>query len=140
LLEKYFDSNRDQLFSDAHIIDPKAVVSSSSSAVAKTRSKICLICYNDMNDEEMTSISCGHEFCVYCWRQYLTNKIISEGVCNAISCAQNGCDIIVDDNTIHNIIEEPKVLVKYRYLMTNSFVASNRFLRWCPTPDCSAVK
>lgn len=66
---------------------------------------------------------------------------MSEGVCNVISCAQNGCDIIVDDNTITNIITDPKVLDKYRYLITNSFVASNRFLRWCPTPDClTAIK
>ncbi|CAG2176376.1 unnamed protein product [Oppiella nova] len=136
LLEKYFDSNRDQLFTDTHIIDPKKAMSS----VANTRkNSLCLICYNDMNGEEMASISCGHEF--YCWRQYLTNKIIGEGVCNAISCAENGCDIIVDDNTIQKIIEDKHVLVKYQYLMTNSFVVSNRFLRWCPSPDClSAIK
>jgi ariadne-1 len=76
-----------------------------------------------------------------CWRQYLTNKIISDGVCNAITCAENGCDIIVDDQTITDIVKEPKVRAKYQYLITNSFVVTNRFLRWCPTPNClNAIK
>jgi len=76
-----------------------------------------------------------------CWQQYLTNKIISEGVCNAISCAENGCDIIVDDMTINQIIKDKKVMAKYQRLITNSFVDTNKFLRWCPTPNCSnAIK
>jgi len=66
---------------------------------------------------------------------------MSEGVCNAISCAQSGCDIIVDDKTITDIIQDSKVMAKYQHLITNSFVVSNRFLRWCPTPNClNAIK
>ena len=66
---------------------------------------------------------------------------MSEGVCNGISCAQNGCNIIVDDKTITQIINDRKVLERYQRLTTDSFVASNRLLRWCPTPDCyTAIK
>jgi ariadne-1 len=76
-----------------------------------------------------------------CWEQYLTAKIVNEGVCNGITCPENGCDIIVDEKTITNIIKEPNVIEKYQHLITNSFVVTNRFLRWCPSPKClNAIK
>lgn len=66
---------------------------------------------------------------------------MEEGACTEISCAESGCDIIVDDETISHMIKDERVRNKYNQLMTKSFVASNRFLRWCPAPDClNAVK
>ena len=28
----------------------------------------------------MTGLECGHKFCVHCWSQYLTTKIMDEGM------------------------------------------------------------
>ena len=48
----------------------------------------------------MTGLECGHKFCAKCWADYLTSKIIDEGMGQTISCAAFGCDILVDDTTV----------------------------------------
>jgi hypothetical protein len=66
---------------------------------------------------------------------------MEEGLCKSIACAAHGCDILVDDVTVMNLLTEPRVRTKYQQLITNSFVECNRLLRWCPSADCSyAVK
>lgn len=115
----------------------------------------------------MTGLECGHKFCTHCWGEYLTTKIMEEGLGQSISCAAHGCDIIVDDVTVMKLVNDSRVRLKYQHLITNSFVEvctkagrflfvektiqskcfvyfslqCNRLLRWCPSADCSyAVK
>ena len=89
----------------------------------------------------MKSLECGHLYCTKCWTEYLTNKIVDEGASQMIECMQGSCNIIVDDQTVMNLITDARVKLKYQHLITNSFVQCNRLLRWCPSPDCSnAVK
>lgn len=89
----------------------------------------------------MTGLECGHKFCTQCWSEYLTTKIMEEGLGQSISCAAHGCDIIVDDVTVMKLVTDSRVKLKYQHLITNSFVECNRLLRWCPSADCTyAVK
>lgn len=48
----------------------------------------------------MRGLECGHDFCTLCWTEYLTTKIMDEGMGQKISCAAHGCDILVDDMTV----------------------------------------
>lgn len=101
----------------------------------------CDICFLKYQYTSMTGLQCGHRFCKSCWIEYLTTKIMEEGLCKSIACAAHGCDILVDDVTVMNLLTEPRVRTKYQQLITNSFVECNRLLRWCPSADCSyAVK
>lgn len=50
--------------------------------------------------QDMTGLECGHRFCAECWTDYLTSKIMEEGMGQTISCAAYGCDILVDDDTV----------------------------------------
>ena len=50
--------------------------------------------------QEMAGLECGHQFCAGCWTDYLTSKIIDEGMGQTISCAAYACDILVDDVTV----------------------------------------
>ena len=50
--------------------------------------------------QQMTGLECGHKFCAPCWTDYLTSKIVNEGMGQTISCAAYGCDILVDDATV----------------------------------------
>ena len=52
----------------------------------------------------MTGLECGHKFCAKCWADYLTAKIIDEGMGQTISCAAFGCDILVDDTTVMSVV------------------------------------
>lgn len=70
----------------------------------------------------MTGLECGHRFCTHCWGEYLTTKIMEEGVGQTIACAAHGCDILVDDATVMRLVRDSKVKLKYQHLITNSFV------------------
>lgn len=99
----------------------------------------CEICYLDLPSKQLTSLDCKHRFCKDCWVNYLTTKIVEEGMGNTISCAATDCHILVDDQTVMNLITDTKVKLKYQHLITNSFVECNRLLRWCPKPECTTV-
>ena len=34
----------------------------------------------DCDVQSLTGLECGHKFCVQCWSQYLTTKIMDEGM------------------------------------------------------------
>ncbi|XP_075621008.1 E3 ubiquitin-protein ligase ARIH1 isoform X3 [Balearica regulorum gibbericeps] len=157
LMERYFDGNLEKLFAECHVINPSK---KSRTRQMNTRSSAqdmpCQICYlNYPNSGEVyqaswqtlcrrvksyfTGLECGHKFCMQCWSEYLTTKIMEEGMGQTISCPAHGCDILVDDNTVMRLITDSKVKLKYQHLITNSFVECNRLLKWCPAPDCHHV-
>ena len=70
----------------------------------------------------MFGLECGDRFCCSCWAEYLTTKIMSEGIGQTIACAAHGCDLLIDDATVMRLLPDPKVRLKYQHLITNSFV------------------
>ncbi|KAK3604434.1 hypothetical protein CHS0354_013834 [Potamilus streckersoni] len=148
LMERYYDGDQERLFAEAHVISPyrrdqgrptRRVTRSAASNSSDNTT--CEICFDSRNTTEMSGLECGHKFCLECWCEYLTSKIIDEGMGQTISCAAYDCDILVDDVTVMKLIHDPKVKLKYQQIITNSFVECNRLLRWCPAPDCGhAVK
>ena len=70
----------------------------------------------------MSGLACGHRFCAACWAEYLTTKVMDDGMGQTISCAAHGCDILVDDETVMRLVSEARVLQRYQHLITNSFV------------------
>ena len=75
----------------------------------------------------MYGMECGHRFCVQCWNEYLTTKIMEEGMGQTIACAAHNCPILVDDATVMKLLTDPKVKLKYQHLITNSFVQVSSF-------------
>ncbi|MGH0125375.1 UNVERIFIED_CONTAM: hypothetical protein FKN15_028756 [Acipenser sinensis] len=136
----YFDGNLEKLFSECHVVNPSK---KSRTRQMNTRSSAqdlpCQICYLNYPNAYFTGLECGHKFCMQCWSEYLTTKIIEEGMGQTISCPAHSCDILVDDNTVMRLITDSKVKLKYQHLITNSFVECNRQLKWCPAPDCHHV-
>ncbi|XP_064618837.1 E3 ubiquitin-protein ligase arih1-like isoform X2 [Lineus longissimus] len=146
LLERFWDGNQDEMFRKACVISPyqkgKGTKKSSSKAPAATAQDLtCEICFLSMPISMMSGLECGHRFCMQCWAEYLTTKIMDEGMGQTISCAAHKCDILVDDASVMKLVTDPRVKLKYQHLITNSFVECNRLMRWCPAPDCgNAVK
>lgn len=144
LLESYYDGDQDKLFSEAHVISPYKRGSGRHNKV-QTRSSSMLteydeICCRTVQASSMTGLECGHRFCKECWGDYLTTKIMEDGMGQTISCPAHKCDILVDDSFVMGHVKD-KVKLKYQHLITNSFVECNRLMRWCPAPDCpNAVK
>jgi ariadne-1 len=168
LMERFYDPNhQDELFRQAHIVNPfKKTSSSSNSAHRSTRRQLssnsstpspsitittnplkplteqtCLICCLTKSTNDMTGLECGHPFCTICWQHYLTYKIMYEGIGQTIPCPATKCDILVDDKIVLDLIENSDVRRKYQHLITNSFVECNRNMRWCPGTNCTnAIK
>lgn len=142
LMERYFDGNEEKFFRDAHVINPFNKPNSINiPKFSKSGTEECEICFSLFPPSMMTGLECGHRFCKPCWGEYLTTKIMEEGVGQSIACAAHGCDILVDDVRVMDLVPDSRVKVKYQHLITNSFVECNRLLRWCPSADCTyAVK
>lgn len=143
LMEKFFDGNQDDLFREARVVNPFKKINTVKPKVVNKAlgTEECEICYMVQPGTQMTSLECGHRFCLQCWNEYLTTKIMEEGVGQTIGCPAHKCPILVDDDTAMGLVRDPRVKLKFQHLITNSFVKCNRLLRWCPSPDCSyAVK
>ncbi|XP_033212517.1 E3 ubiquitin-protein ligase arih1l-like [Belonocnema kinseyi] len=149
LMERFYDGNQEKLFENARVINPfkhgptgdQPSQCSSKRCTSKTEKEQCEICFSTLTKHMMTGLECGHRFCIDCWDEYLTTKIMEEGVGQTISCAAHDCSILVDDASVMQLLKHRKVKLKYQLLITNSFVECNRLLTWCPAPDCSnAIK
>uniref|UniRef100_A0A9J8CVA0 RBR-type E3 ubiquitin transferase n=1 Tax=Cyprinus carpio carpio TaxID=630221 RepID=A0A9J8CVA0_CYPCA len=128
LMERYFDGNLDKLFSECHVINPsKKLKTRPMSTRSSSQDMPCQICYLNYSNSYFTGLECGHKFCMQCWGDYLTTKIIEEGMGQTISCPAHNCDILVDDNTVMRLITDSKVKLKYQHLITNSFVEVRSF-------------
>lgn len=88
----------------------------------------------------MTGLECGHRFCTQCWAEYLTTKIMEEGVGQTIACAAHACDILVDDATVMRLVRDSRVRLKYQHLITNSFVEVRGNLVFLFLANCEFLK
>ncbi|XP_070504016.1 E3 ubiquitin-protein ligase ariadne-1-like [Chironomus tepperi] len=141
LMERFYDGDQEALFKAAHVINPYVKPKKEPKTFRCSMMEDCEICFLKYQYTSMTGLQCGHRFCKSCWVEYLTTKIMEEGLCKSIACAAHGCDILVDDVTVMSLLTDPRVRTKYQQLITNSFVECNRLLRWCPSADCSyAIK
>jgi ariadne-1 len=129
LMERFYGGDQDQLFSEARVINPfrkPAVINRPKvkppRRTSTTGTEECEICFMVLPSSMMTGLECGHRFCTQCWGEYLTTKIMEEGVGQTIACAAHGCDILVDDATVMRLVRDSKVKLKYQHLITNSFV------------------
>ncbi|XP_002158303.2 E3 ubiquitin-protein ligase arih1 isoform X1 [Hydra vulgaris] len=147
LLERYYSGDQDRLFKEAHVISPHRN-QQSCSRIKNTRSsgrslmKVdCGICLCTLPNETFTGLECGHYFCHKCWNDYLVAKIRDESNSQNIFCPATECDILVDENFVLKVLLDPTIRSKYHKLIGDSFVQSNRLMKWCPAPDCTnAIK
>ncbi|XP_057308532.1 E3 ubiquitin-protein ligase arih1-like isoform X2 [Hydractinia symbiolongicarpus] len=145
LLERYYSSDQDTLFKEAHVISPHK---NQQSSARTSRSGIrihpkleCEICLCPVPAKMLTGLECGHVFCQFCWNEYLMMKILSENTGQHIFCPASKCDILVDENFVLKVLQDANIRSRYHKLIADSFVQSNRLMRWCPAPDCSnAIK
>lgn len=147
LMERFFDGNQEDLFKEARIINPllrkDTAIDTENPRPEDCRIRLeeCGICFSTLLPSMLTGLDCEHRFCTSCWAEYLRTKIMEEGECQMIPCPAHKCSILVDDASVMNLVKDSKVKSKYQHLITNSFVACNKLLRWCPTPGCdNAIK
>ncbi|KAK2704019.1 E3 ubiquitin-protein ligase ariadne-1-like [Artemia franciscana] len=141
LMDRFYDGDQEKMFKEAHVVSPfkKPRTHPIKKELSKGGVELeeCEICMMSKPSNMMANADCGHRFCCSCWSEYLSVKIVSEGVSQTVLCPATTCNIFLDDKTVLKLVTEPKVRVKYQHLITNSFVECNRLLRWCPGPGCN---
>jgi len=140
LMERYYSDDQEAMFGEAKVVPPHrkiAIHPPTGSRSAKMATFECEICFLTLPKGNMTGLECGHFFCKSCWTEYLNTKIMDEGASQMIECPGSKCDILVDDQTVMNLVKDPRIKLKYQQLITNSFVQCNRLMRWCSAPNCS---
>ncbi|XP_017018316.1 E3 ubiquitin-protein ligase ariadne-1-like [Drosophila kikkawai] len=139
LLENYFESTPHEFFQRAQVLNPFEIdIPSPPEAYNPSLDDLaCEICF--CSDLEHFGLGCGHNYCVECWKQYLVNKTCSEGLTHTITCPAANCNILVDYATYLALVDDLKVVERYKQLTANTFVKCNTLMRWCPAPNCSYV-
>ncbi|CAK63918.1 unnamed protein product (macronuclear) [Paramecium tetraurelia] len=93
----------------------------------------CLICGCD--DENLVKkLRCEHRFCLYCYFNYLNDKIRNAQVMN-ILCPQQGCRETFQDSVIQNIVTQ-ETFRKYLNFKYKNEIQKDPNKKWCPVPDC----
>ncbi|XP_065294632.1 ankyrin repeat and IBR domain-containing protein 1-like isoform X1 [Dermacentor albipictus] len=94
----------------------------------------CNICSEVVHEPDPVVVPCQHEFCISCWRSYLTIKI-QEGDVHSIVCPAVGCSQLVPVDIIEHIVSADMVR-RYLQFDIEAFVESNPNFKWCPWAGC----
>ncbi|CAG2171112.1 unnamed protein product [Oppiella nova] len=136
LLERLFDGNQEQLFADIGIVSNRTERTTPNGNESKRQcyaKSVCFICYSDdIKPHHLLRSPLLHSLL----DAILDHKIMSEGDVMAITCPATDCKVVVDEEQVLQLITDETVRAKYQRLNTDSYVSSNRLLRWCPRPDC----
>lgn len=97
---------------------PTRVSSCSTNQLVKSTAELeCSIC-GELSVKYF-SLPCKHNFCCDCWAQYLSMKIHEGEAC--ISCPHYQCLMIVDDDSVKNLVSE-STYARYVKFLLQSFV------------------
>ncbi|KAL8051592.1 hypothetical protein ABFX02_06G157800 [Erythranthe guttata] len=97
---------------------------------------LCNICFEEFNaDNVMFSCTCGHPFCMDCWRSYVSISINNGPACLRLSCPEPKCKSDVGPDMIELLASEED-REKYNRYFFRSYVECHANMRWCPGDGC----
>ena len=135
LLEQFYEMEHEQFFRQAKLLNPFSV----RTAEPTDSSPSCGICYSD-TPSAMFHLQCEHHFCHDCWKAYLTQQIVHEGLAQTIVCPDSQCDLLIADQTILRFLHGDEFVQHlYQNLILNSYVEHNPRARWCPGKNCGQI-
>ena len=166
LLQNYFSNPRrvleraGVLHRCRHLLEESTATTPTSSAAVvtvKSSTKECSICMEPLpnnnnnnnsnnivsrnsnsSNKNSLSMACGHDFCLDCWEDYLTNCIQEAGsTCVIATCPQAGCPEVITELEVQRAAAH--LMPKFKHFQLQSFVESNPQFRWCPGKDCDWV-
>jgi len=98
----------------------------------------CEICYDNELTTLMVCLPCGHIFCKECVKLTLKESIMVNR--NQVTpCPCYGCDEIIEDDLVMNILTDKTVRATYLRLVTDCYVQTNLKMGWCPGADCNRI-
>lgn len=143
VLLRYFGWDKEKLFED-YYADPVKTKHDAGVEYAGTSAPVipkgvkvdCNICCDEYPASQIFGMGCGHMYCLYCWKPYLSLKIREGPICVTTTCPAHGCKEVVSDVIFKNIVC-PEDYRKYAHYVLRSFVDINKGVKWCPSPGCN---
>lgn len=167
LMEKYYEGDPEKLFAEAHIgnflknNEESKHYSSDTNECQVCNSNVesaecfglrcghlfCTNCwdrYFRIKIASIDSISSDPSKCeisaddkVFMNRLKNSTTVGREKMIDTILCAAEGCDAMVEDDTVLLLLKNSEDKSKYQRFILKNFVENNKTLRWCPSSDCN---
>lgn len=134
LVDKLYDSDRDDLFKSAGLFDPPE-----SQPGDDDSAELCDICVDESSVGALIDLRCGHKFCDDCFRHYLSDQLRNNAMSDCIKCAAYPCDWILDDELVLQHLKDRKQREKYEEMICRTYIRYNQCLRNCPAPGCEFI-
>ena len=97
----------------------------------------CLVCYDELNEDNQFSLKCGHTYCKVCWKGYLSDKVNTDFTGIDANCMQLGCNLKVGHKVYEMFLDDNESdRARYWQWMIKSFTDTSPNVRWCPNPKC----
>ncbi|KMS99042.1 hypothetical protein BVRB_3g066450 [Beta vulgaris subsp. vulgaris] len=96
----------------------------------------CRKCHVDFPSYLMYSVSCGHQICHSCWKEYISEAINDGPRCLTLRCPEQSCDAAVGLYLIE-LLSSKDDKEKFENHLLRSYLARNRKAKWCPAPNCN---
>ncbi|KAK9665546.1 hypothetical protein RND81_14G119100 [Saponaria officinalis] len=98
----------------------------------------CSLCCENREADSMVAISCGHQRCLSCWTEYISEAINDGPQCLTLRCPEGSCEAAVGIELIELVSNEDDKKKFHDYLL-QSFITRRRKAKWCPAQDCEYV-
>jgi ariadne-1 len=95
----------------------------------------CNICYEELSADEMSGLSCDHQFCRECWNGYLHNRVQEGSTSIFTYCPMEKCTEMCTEDMFQRFSGAAEFLV-YRKYLAESYVDINSRIRWCSGKNC----
>lgn len=139
LINDYFD-DKSKLYEECGIVDnPK-------NKLTERKDFSCLVCCDSYSEVKTYSLTCGHAYCINCYRAYIRANL---HLGSLIRCIDEKCNFTIPHVDLEEIISqqenESKSIVVEKSLNCNTLLRYNAriyierhklSLKWCPAPDC----
>ncbi|GAB4842960.1 Probable E3 ubiquitin-protein ligase ari7 [Ancistrocladus abbreviatus] len=95
----------------------------------------CGICFDSFPVDRINAASCGHPFCVTCWRGYISTAINDGPGCLMLRCPDPSCNAAIGEDMVNTLApDEDKE--KYSRYFLRSYIEDKKKIKWCPAPGC----
>lgn len=88
------------------------------------KSSDCEICFETfLNPNQIKRFPCNNRFCYECLLDYVSSTIKDGGLLGtAIKCPGYNCSYELNDESVFQVLKDPKLKLKYLQIVANCFV------------------
>lgn len=100
----------------------------------------CLICGMECSGDEIAHLStCGHCFCIECWRDHVKSRLEENLI--AAACPAQGCFNIIGLHIMCDLfVADPEMTRQIRRKYLTNYVEACPTLHWCPNKEgCEGI-